>query len=363
MTAEEAERVSACMTDSDDALHELCLDYSIMRRIGKGSYSEVYLVSEKSTEKRFAAKVIPIHQSGFNPDEAELLLSLNHPNVVKAFRVLRGRNSLVIVMEYLSGGELFQVAQGSPVVGEAVAALYLYQVLQALDYLHCQGVVHRDVKLENMLLQDGGHTLKLIDFGFSKVVGKEKALTSCCGSPNYMSPEMLRATRNESSGLPLKKWRYGTEVDMWSAGVAMFVLLVGQYPFYDERRIKWHRSIITGEYTIPSTCAISQEARDLLSHLLDVNSESRYTARQALSHSWFAKMGCAATSAGEEPASNVAVVAEASCFATPPRRKTPPGSVAVAAAAVPFTPPPNNHKLQFATPLKEPLPYLQDPEE
>jgi serine/threonine protein kinase len=245
----------------------------------------------------------------------------------------------ILVMDYVEGEELFHCVSKHKdnKVDEHTAARYIAQLFSAISYLHHRGVVHRDIKLENIMLTHQGE-IKLIDFGFSKRIGDKRVLNSCCGSPNYMSPEMLRSTRTQDqSVLPTKHSKYGREVDIWAAGVAMYVLLVGKYPFYDERRSHWHRSILQGNYAVPST--MSEEARDLLSKVLNVDSEARYTADQAIAHPWLREVHHLA------PASCGGNINSA--FETPVRRKTPPHAVdhTAAAATAAFTPPHNLHSL------------------
>jgi serine/threonine protein kinase len=215
--------------------------------------------------------------------------------------------------------------------------------------------------------------VKLIDFGFSKRPGVgERTLTSCCGSPQYMSPEMLRASRPMVASLPTKHGKYGSEVDVWACGVTMYVLLFGEYPFYDERRTHWHRKILEGKYIIPSwRSGISDECRDLLGHLLDVSAATRYSAQQALGHPWFASFGLFPKPSVLEADTTAA---EGCAYPAPGRRKTPPqapsatgktmasaqmetaiAQFAAAASggshAVAFTPPRNTHRLVDGSPF------------
>ena len=306
-----------------DACYEVCSE------LGRGAHSSVYLVREKESGALRAAKMIPVSDGAFNSEEAEIQQTMHHRNIVSVLEVYATATHTILVMDMIDGEELFHHAAKHK-VDESTAARYMAQLLSAVMYLHNRGVVHRDIKLENIMLSREGE-LKLIDFGFSKRIGDKRVLNSCCGSPNYMSPEMLRSTRTQDQSLlPTKHSKYGREVDIWASGVAMYVLLVGKYPFYDERRSLWHKSILQGTYAVPST--VSDEARDLLSKLLTVDSDVRYTAEQALSHPWLRDHLVHSGGASE---------------LTPVRRKTPPHAVegSAAAAAALFTPPHNSHTL------------------
>ncbi len=302
--------------------------YEVFSELGRGAHSSVYLVKEKASGAVHAAKMIPLGDGPHNSEEAEIQQTLHHRNIVSVTEVYCTAAQTILVMEYVDGEELFHHVTKHK-IDESTAARYIAQLFSAIQYLHSRGVVHRDIKLENIMLTRDGE-IKLIDFGFSKRIGDKRVLNSCCGSPNYMSPEMLRSTRTQDQSLlPTKHSKYGREVDIWAAGVAMYVLLVGKYPFYDERRSQWHKSILQGTFAVPST--VSDEARDLLSKILAVDSDARYTAEQALCHPWLRDHLAPASA----------------CDTTPVRRKTPPHAVdgSAAAAAAAFTPPHNSHSL------------------
>jgi len=314
--------------------------YSLGGVIGRGTYSTVHSVTRKSTGERFAAKFVDRTTPSFNPDEIVIAEALRHPNIVETVEVFYTATQAIIVMEQLEGGELFGIASASTGVREDLAAAYVFQLLSALSFLHENGIVHRDVKLENLVLISATQQVKLIDFGFSKRIGKERSLNSCCGSPNYMSPEMLRATRaRDAASLPTKHGHYGCEVDIWAAGVAMYVLLFGQYPFFESRQSLWHKRILEGQYAIPTGTPVSCEALDLLSKLLDVNVSSRISSSAALNHNWFSVSNVGRPLAAASGASSVA-------FSTPKKRLAN-NAAAAAADPLPFTPPHNAHSLSL----------------
>jgi serine/threonine protein kinase len=322
-------------------------EYTVCEVVGRGTYSVVHRAVHRQSGIAYAAKFISQSVSGFNPDEATILSTLCHRHVVRVHAVYRTEQQTIIVMPLLHGGELFSVAAHGEGLGEEAAAKHLHQLLSAVKYVHDEGVVHRDIKLENILLNHCDDDIVLTDFGFSKRIGTQRCLNSCCGSPNYMSPEMLRAPRTQSGSLslPSKHGSYGREVDLWSVGVVMYVLLVGQYPFYHERRSQWHKQILEGSYVVPPASRVSAMALDLLRSLLDVNIATRATAASALDHPWFASaQPAAAAEADPIPTATRSSPLPAAPFSTP--KKGPSAhaaATAAAAAAALFTPPHNTH--------------------
>jgi serine/threonine protein kinase len=423
--------------------------YIVGPEVGRGSCSVVREVICRDSGAVFVAKICSIKDStAYNPEEAEVVMAARHRNIVRGVDVFASATHCALVMEDLRrGGELFHLVQKSSAAAASAAsapttsptscgghfgsgsclpqhlvAKYVHDVLSALHYLHdVMGVVHRDIKLENIMLFDdgddsieensdvasfdrsslpsgaagmtsGGSTAKLIDFGFSKRIGSSKVLKACCGSPNYMSPEMLRASRTQDqniAALPTRHLPYGNEVDLWATGVLMYVMLVGRYPFYNERRSVWHKSIILGQYHFPSTVDVSAAGRDLLSKLLTVRTEDRLRASEALVHPWFREFdhvptpqrvprSDATTTPADRPSSQESSGSMTSysklhipqtsvVYATPPRKvHTPPieepAAAAAAGAAAYLSPPhsavlsaaftpPHNHALFMDTPM------------
>lgn len=184
-------------------------------------------------------------------------------------------------MELLTGGELFDsiVTKGS--YTEAEAAEVIRDVCSAIAYLHDEGIVHRDLKPENLIYLDPseGSPIKITDFGLAKYrSGKSKAakMTTACGTPGYVAPEVL------------KNQPYGQEVDMWSVGVILYILLCGFPPFYHENTSQLYKQIKRGAYQFPDPYwnGVSDSAKDLIKLLLTVNPKLRYTAKQVLQHPW-----------------------------------------------------------------------------
>ncbi len=189
---------------------------------------------------------------------------------------------IYMILELLTGGELFDriVAKGS--YSEAEASDVIKSIASAIKYLHGIGIVHRDLKPENLIYANSSSSsaLKITDFGLAKFRGSSKIdkMTTACGTPGYVAPEVLK---NEP---------YGKAVDLWSLGVILYILLCGFPPFFHERSAELYKQIKRGEYDFPSPYwdDISNSAKDLVKHLLCVDPTTRYTADQVLSHPWVA---------------------------------------------------------------------------
>eukprot|EP00997_Jenningsia_sp_PLL12_P006217 NODE_2762_length_870_cov_194.095006_g2278_i0.p1 GENE.NODE_2762_length_870_cov_194.095006_g2278_i0~~NODE_2762_length_870_cov_194.095006_g2278_i0.p1 ORF type:complete len:252 (+),score=68.10 NODE_2762_length_870_cov_194.095006_g2278_i0:113-757(+) len=187
-----------------------------------------------------------------------------------------------MVMDLMLGGELFyRICNDYPMgYSEKTSSEVAKKIFLALSYLHSQGVIHRDLKPENLLYATKAEDsdIKISDFGLAKICKEDVVVKTACGSPNYVAPEVLQH----------KKEGYSYPVDVWSAGVIIYVLLCGFCPFYDDNKAKLFKLINSGTYSFPSPHwdYISDSAKDLISHLLDVDFTTRYTPEQALQHEW-----------------------------------------------------------------------------
>ncbi|CAE7511726.1 unnamed protein product, partial [Symbiodinium microadriaticum] len=198
--------------------------------INRGSFAVVRIGTSLKTKQKLAIKEIYTgdlspEQVGDLDKEINILSQLRHHNIVKLHEVYKDTNTVYMIMEYLSGGELFDAICEQEFYRENDARRVMYSITYGLQYMHRHGVMHRDLKPENLILVNNhaDTDLKLIDFGFvcrcGPDVPKEKRL---CGTPGYVAPEMLNS-------MP-----YGCEVDMWSLGVIMYVLLAGAPPFISD---------------------------------------------------------------------------------------------------------------------------------
>jgi len=207
---------------------------------------------------------------------------VHHPNIGGLKDVFETKEKVYLVMELVTGGELFDkiVEKGSFTEKEAVGIVR--KILGAVRYLHNNGIAHRDLKPENLLVKSEDETeVMLSDFGLSKIIGEETMMQTACGTPYYVAPEVLSA-----SG-------YGQEVDCWSVGVITYLLLCGFPPFFGESLPEVFEQIMKAEFNFPNPywAEISAEAKDFICKLLVVEAEKRLTAASALEHPWLAKGG------------------------------------------------------------------------
>ena len=254
--------------------------------LGRGSFGVVYLVKQRYLSRYFAMKVIKKSSAKAKEEEenlmneVDILRKLDHPNIVKITDFYSLKTEYNIITEYCQEGELFDEIKAQSPFSEAMAAWYLRQILSAVCYCHGMNIIHRDLKPENILIvkrqKNGFHPIKIIDFGTAKVFQKEKAEHLLIGSAYYIAPEVL--SRN-----------YTELCDLWSCGVIMYILLTGRPPFNGSSEEEIMKKIKEGNYDLKKYPwgIISEEAKDLLKGLLQVNAKKRFSAKQALEHKWF----------------------------------------------------------------------------
>ena len=218
--------------------------------------------------------------------------ALDHPNIVRLWDVVNLDNYIYIVLEYANGGELFNTVIDTQPLDEKLAKLYFYQIVSAVQHMHRNQIVHRDLKLENILLcyrdnEDVPSLVKVTDFGLSKLVSQESFLKTVCGTKLYVAPEIIRLNIDQFQGQCNEK--YDMKVDMWSLGVILYVILTGSPPFDENCPGKnLEEQICDGDFLFPSSqwAGVSFEAKDLVRHLLVVNSQIRYNCDQTTKHDW-----------------------------------------------------------------------------
>ncbi|KAL6257949.1 hypothetical protein P5V15_011547 [Pogonomyrmex californicus] len=256
--------------------------YVLKDLLGTGAFSEVRLAESKEKPgQMFAVKIIDKKALKGKEDslenEIKVLRRLTHPNIVQLLETYEDKHKVYLVMELVTGGELFDriVEKGS--YTEKDASGLIRQVLEAVDYMHDQGVVHRDLKPENLLYYSPDEDSKIMisDFGLSKMEDSG-IMATACGTPGYVAPEVLAQKP------------YGKAVDVWSIGVISYILLCGYPPFYDENDANLFAQILRGEFEFDSPYwdDISASAKDFIGKLMCVNVEERYTCKQALAHPW-----------------------------------------------------------------------------
>jgi len=219
--------------------------------------------------------------------EIEIMKKVNHPNIIHLRGVYEVDKYVFLVMEYVSGGELFDRIAEKEQYSERDAVIVMRKVIESIDYLHKNGIAHRDLKPENILLanQSSDTDIKLADFGLSRMIDQGTMMKTACGTPTYVAPEVLKATG------------YGTETDLWSCGVVTYILLSGYLPFLADTVPELFDLILAGDYSFPADSwqMISDYAKDFINGLLTVDPALRLTAEQALKHDWIINADKAST--------------------------------------------------------------------
>ena len=263
-------------------------NYKIINKLGKGSFGSVYKVKNKITGEIRAMKIIKNTSISDNDGaanqkflkEIQVLKELEHPNIIKIFEYYIDNKYHYIITELLTGGELYETILKFQKFNEKNAAKIMKQILSALNYLHSKGIVHRDIKPENILVQNDNKNnknyldeihIKLIDFGASNFFKENEILTLKVGSPYYIAPEVLNKSYNE-------------KCDIWSAGVVLYVMLTGNFPFVGKTSQKLFENIKSGKYktTGKEWEAISPQAKDLIKKMLELNTNKRISASECL---------------------------------------------------------------------------------
>lgn len=255
-------------------------DYSIGKLIGTGAYAAVKSALHKSENKKFALKIYEKYRLS-DPSkkknvsrEIEILKKLNHPNIVKMYDVIETPKQLHLVLEYISGGSLgsYLKKKANKRLEENECKLLFKQIVNGIEYIHSQKVTHRDLKLENLLLEQSC-IVKIIDFGFSTCFSHEKKVKIFCGTPTYMAPEIIG--RKEYSGPP---------ADIWALGILLYVMLAGVFPFRAPTDRELFKKIEKGVFSVPSH--ISNGPRTLINKILNLDPYKRPEANEILKDSW-----------------------------------------------------------------------------
>ncbi|KAI5287186.1 Protein kinase [Ascosphaera acerosa] len=252
--------------------------YKIVRSLGEGSFGKVKLAVHSASGKEVALKIISRRKLlsrdmvGRVEREIQYLQLLRHPHIIKLYTVIPTRKDIIMVMEYAER-ELFDYLVKRGRCTEDEARTFFQQIICAVEYCHRHKIVHRDLKPENVLI-DRYKNVKIADFGLSNIMSDGNFLKTSCGSPNYAAPEVI-------SG----KLYAGPEVDVWSCGVILYVLLVGRLPFDDEFIPALFKKISSGNYHMPSF--ISPGAQRLIRAMLQVHPVHRITIFEIREDPWF----------------------------------------------------------------------------
>ena len=266
--------------------------YKKIKNLGSGSYGSVYLARNLVMDNIVAIKMIEKIEDNMVDDleiknEINILKKLNHPNIVKIYEFFDTVLNYYIVTEYCKKGELFSYIKNR--YSERQLAVLFYQVFSGLCHLHEKKIIHRDLKLENIMVSEiekdvltgeDYFWIKIIDFGTAKIFEKNKKEKTIIGSSYYIAPEVL-------------KQKYNEKCDTWSVGVILYMTLVGVAPFDGRTDDEIIRSIKIGKYNTNNYRFVehSEEVKDLVYRLLEKNIEKRYSAKEALNHPWFEKYG------------------------------------------------------------------------
>jgi protein kinase A len=260
-------------------------DFSLQRTLGTGSFGRVHLVQSTHNHRFYAmkvlkkAQVVKMKQIEHTNDERKMLSRARHPFLITLWGTWQDSRNLYMVMDFVEGGELFSLLRKSQRFPNPVAKFYAAEVTLALDYLHSQQIIYRDLKPENLLLDRHGH-LKITDFGFAKEV--PDITWTLCGTPDYLAPEVV-----SSKG-------YNKSVDWWSLGILIFEMLCGFTPFWDSGSpVKIYENILRGKIKYPPY--LHPDAVDLLSQLVTADLTKRLGnlhggSEDVKRHPWFAEV-------------------------------------------------------------------------
>ncbi|KAL3634459.1 Phosphoenolpyruvate carboxylase kinase 4 [Castilleja foliolosa] len=258
-------------------------EYRVGEEIGRGRYGVVSRCYSAVTGDCFAVKSIEkrlIQDDAVDSlclrNEAKLMLLVSgNTNVLGIFDVYEDDEFLHFVLEYCGGGDLFGRISGSAVIGESEARRVMVPLMEAIAHIHDRGVAHRDIKPDNILF-NSCNELKLADFGSAEFFGNGELMSGIVGTPYYVAPEVVAGME------------YNEKVDVWSAGVILYIMLSGIPPFYGESAREIFEAVLRGNLRFPRSVfgSVSSEAKDLLRRMLCKDVSRRFSAEQVLRHQW-----------------------------------------------------------------------------
>ncbi|KAI8000407.1 CBL-interacting serine/threonine-protein kinase 23 [Camellia lanceoleosa] len=258
--------------------------YELGRTLGEGSFAKVKFARNIETGENVAIKILDKEKVLKHKMIAQIkreistMKLIRHPNVIRMYEVMASKTKIYIVLEYVTGGELFDKIASKGRLKEDEARKYFQQLINAVDYCHSRGVCHRDLKPENLLLDANG-ALKVSDFGLSALpqqVREDGLLHTTCGTPNYVAPEVIN-----------NKGYDGANADLWSCGVILFVLMAGYLPFEEPNLMALYKKIFKADFTCPPW--FSSSAKKLIKRILDPNPLTRITIAEVIENDWFKK--------------------------------------------------------------------------
>jgi len=253
--------------------------YKMGKTLGIGAFGKVKLAHHLPTGQKVAIKILNkgkikhMEMAEKVRREINILKMCTHPHIIRLYEVIDTPTDIFVIMEFVSGGELFDYIVSRGRLPPDEARHFFHQIVSGIEYCHYHNIVHRDLKPENLLL-DGDNNIKLADFGLSNVAHDGDFLRTSCGSPNYAAPEVISGNLYA-----------GAEVDVWSCGVILYALLCGTLPFDDESIPNLFKKIKSGMYSLPTH--LSQSSRDLILRMLVVDPMKRITLPDVRKHQWF----------------------------------------------------------------------------
>ncbi|PIC13943.1 hypothetical protein B9Z55_027514 [Caenorhabditis nigoni] len=254
-------------------------NFIIKETIGKGAFGAVKKGTHIETGYNVAIKILNrgkmkgLGTVNKTRNEIENLQQLSHPHITRLFRVISTPSDIFLIMELVSGGELFSYITKKGTLSIKESRRYFQQIISGVSYCHKHMIVHRDLKPENLLL-DSNKNIKIADFGLSNYMTDGDLLSTSCGSPNYAAPELI------SNNLYV-----GPEVDLWSCGVILYAMLCGTLPFDDQHVPTLFSKIKSGRYMVPYS--MDKQAADLIASMLQVDPVKRADVKKIVNHSWF----------------------------------------------------------------------------
>lgn len=255
-------------------------NYNVLSELGRGKFSIVKLATHRISGQKFAIKIY--NKKDLNDPalrksvmrEIKILKKIDHPCIAKYYEDMQGKNFLYIVMEYVKGVALSDHLTGKALkrLQENEACEVFIQLITALEYLHARSITHRDIRLENILLDLQFHA-KIIDFGVSTCFSNTKKILVYTGGEVYMAPEIVK-----------KEESFGPPIDIWASGIVLFALVTGTFPFNSKSSKRILDKIKSGEFSMPEY--LSAECKELIQIMLNPLPESRPSARDVLEHPW-----------------------------------------------------------------------------
>lgn len=255
--------------------------YIILRTLGEGNFGKVKEALHVQSGEKMAIKILEKERMKTSEDmmrvrrEAEILMQIQHPNIIELYEVLETSKYFFFMMEVVERGELSEYIEQKYRLTELNSSLIFQQILNAIEHMHSRGITHRDIKPSNILI-DYSQTIKLIDFGLGTIYSPNQKLQTSCGSPCYAPPEIIDADDYE----PL-------DVDLWSAGVSLFCMATGELPFYHSDKQELFQIIRQCKYTLPKF--LSADLADLFSKLFVSDPKKRISLEGLKTHPWVLK--------------------------------------------------------------------------